>query len=174
MNIKGDSTITEIIVTANTKSLEKNTDLNNCLQLIKETDKKLAILTSCTTMDDNQNSFLKSVRSDCVIDLDIRIPLNLNLIIFDGAGNIKIDNLKGSLFIDDASGNITISNIIGNVEVKDKSGNIDVLNVNGGVKIEDSISGNINLTNIDMNVEITKTGSGDIKTENIKGNVIRN
>lgn len=101
------------------------------------------------------------------VDLDIRVPEHLDVVVDDGSGDITIQNLKGNLELDDGSGNLQIYNIGGSVHVDDGSGELVVDNVGSKLTIDDG-SGEITIKNISGNVMIDD-GSGEISATDIEG-----
>ncbi len=98
------------------------------------------------------------------INLQIKIPENLNLIIDDGSGSMQISGLKGTLQIDDESGPIAIRRIQNKVSIKDGSGSLFLESVAGDIEIKDK-AGPIELRRIQGDVLI-EDGSGDIEVVN--------
>lgn len=102
----------------------------------------------------------------CYIDLNIRVPKDVFLIVDDNSGDVFIQNLQNNLLVDDGAGDIRISDINGDVEIDDNSGNIIVKNVSGSLEIQDN-SGDIHLSNISYGV----TNQGEIKIVDYSGDI---
>jgi DUF4097 and DUF4098 domain-containing protein YvlB len=119
------------------------------------------------------------------VDLDVRIPHGLALVVDDGSGSMKIidvmsdvsiDDGSGSLsvegadnvVIDDGSGSVTVIDVTGDVEIEDGSGSITVERVGGSVRIDDG-SGSINVDDVEHDLIIIDDGSGGLKASNIRG-----
>ncbi len=103
------------------------------------------------------------------IDLTIRVPAHLKLMVDDGSGDIEISQMNGELNIKDGSGGISVKYINNNINIKDNSGGIDIQFVNGSVDIDDG-SGEISVSNIEGELSI-EDGSGAIYAKNVTGNV---
>jgi len=119
---------------------------------------------------ENNFSGIFSGLTSARIDLEIRIPHNLNLDINDGSGGIVILNTKGKLKIEDGSGSIRISNNRGDVYIEDGSGSLEAEKIKGNVEIEDG-SGSITLGNIAGDVQIND-GSGEMSVKKVTGKVV--
>ncbi len=120
------------------------------------------------------------------INLQIRVPAHLNLLVDDGSGSLQVSDLTGSLEIDDESGSMKVHNIkntvtikdgsgsvlleaiTGDVQINDKAGSIELRTVQGDVLIEDG-SGSIYITNMMGNLSVND-GSGDVQVKGLKGN----
>jgi DUF4097 and DUF4098 domain-containing protein YvlB len=123
------------------------------------------------------------------VDLDVRVPHGLALVVDDGSGSIKIvdmvadievDDGSGSLSIsgaanvaiDDGSGSITVIGATGDVDIEDGSGSITVEQVGGSVRIDDG-SGSIDVDDVEHDLIIIDDGSGGLNASNVRG-VIHN
>lgn len=123
------------------------------------------------------------------MDLEIRVPGDLDLDIEDGSGNVTLRDLggdvrledgsgnvtavdlRGDFDLDDGSGNIDVSGVAGEVRVVDGSGNIDIRDA-GSVLIDDDGSGNITVADVDGDVTVGDDGSGNITVEDIGGDLV--
>lgn len=101
------------------------------------------------------------------IDLDVRMPAQLALVIDDGSGPIVVDNISSTVRIDDGSGPIELGNS-GDVDIDDGSGSITIENT-GAVKIDDG-SGSIRVVGAAGDVYV-KDGSGTIEIRGVDGSV---
>jgi hypothetical protein len=104
---------------------------------------------------------------DAAIDLDIRMPAQLALVIDDGSGPIAVDNVSSSVRIDDGSGSIELGNS-GDVDIDDGSGSIRLENT-GAVTIDDG-SGSITIVRAAGDVYV-EDGSGTIEIMGVQGSV---
>ena len=122
------------------------------------------------------------------MDIDLRIPFDLQTKvkdssgdifihgvsvsrIDDSSGHIRIDQNKTSLEIRDSSGNMKIRDLLGDLEIVDSSGDIEVRNVTGSVRIPRDSSGDIDIETVTGEVIIERDGSGDIKIQDVQSNV---
>ena len=122
------------------------------------------------------------------VDLDVRVPEGLALVVDDSSGSLQISDVKAdveiddgsgsmrisgvaSVVIDDGSGSITVTDASGDVEIEDGSGSITVRTVGGGVRIDDG-SGGIDVTDVELDVVIVDDGSGSLDIDNVRGDVI--
>ena len=104
---------------------------------------------------------------DAAIDLEVRMPAQLALVIDDGSGSIAVDNVSSTVRIDDGSGPIQLRNS-GDVDIDDGSGSIRLENT-GAVKIDDG-SGSITIVGAAGNVYV-EDGSGTIEIRRVQGSV---
>ncbi|MGI2260943.1 DUF4097 family beta strand repeat-containing protein [Shewanella sp. GXUN23E] len=102
------------------------------------------------------------------IDLTVEVPVNLNLKVSDGSGDIVISGGQ-NINIDDGSGDIHITNSHGELEISDGSGAINILHHTGRISIDDG-SGEIRVASVNGDLYI-KDGSGSINTTDVSGNV---
>ena len=122
------------------------------------------------------------------IDLVVRVPSTLGLIVDDGSGSIVIDGVLGRVSIDDGSGSIRLQNV-GSVAIDDGSGGIDIADVTGDVSIDDGSgslairavggsvtisdgSGGINVDGVTGDLVIENSGSGSLRINGVQGRVI--
>lgn len=122
------------------------------------------------------------------VDLDVRMPRGIALVVDDGSGSMKIydvasdvniDDGSGSIhvegaqsvLIDDGSGSITVIRVAGDVEIEDGSGSITVKHVGGGVTIDDG-SGGIDVVDVELDLVIVDDGSGGLNASDVRGDVI--
>ena len=103
------------------------------------------------------------------IDLDIRVPAGIGLIVDDGSGGIVVDGVKGGASIDDGSGSLRLSNV-GAVMIDDGSGGIDITDVSGDVVIDDG-SGGVKIRSVDGSVKVSD-GSGGITVDGVTGDLV--
>jgi DUF4097 and DUF4098 domain-containing protein YvlB len=119
------------------------------------------------------------------VDLDVRVPHGLALLVDDGSGSISVINVNsdisiddgsgsikiekvGSIVIDDGSGSIKIAGVLGDVSVEDGSGSITVEHVGGSVTIDDG-SGGIDVLDVEHDLIIIDDGSGSVSATDVRG-----
>ena len=103
------------------------------------------------------------------IDLDVRVPARVALVVEDGSGFIDIANIQGAVDIDDGSGSIDIRNV-GSVDIDDGSGSINVETVAADVMVDDG-SGQIDIAAVGGTVTIDD-GSGSIRVRDVSGDLV--
>lgn len=125
--------------------------------------------------------------SEAAVDLDVRMPARLALVIDDGSGPITVDAVSGTVRIDDGSGSIRVENAgamkiedgsgsitivgaSGDVYVEDGSGSIDIRGVRGSVTVDDG-SGDIEIDDVERDLVIEEEGSGSLRYTNVRGSV---
>ena len=101
------------------------------------------------------------------INLELKVPKRLNVMIDDDSGSIVVQHLHGELTIDDQSGSVLVDNINNNVSIDNASGSLVISDVTGDLVIEDG-SGTIEIKNIGGDVEI-EDRSGNINAAFIGG-----
>lgn len=101
------------------------------------------------------------------IDLTVKVPTDLNLIIEDGSGSITISKVKSISKLDDGSGSIQISEIDGNVNIEDGSGSLVIKDIKGNVDIDDG-SGSITAEKIGGYLKV-EDGSGSMGITDVGG-----
>jgi len=122
------------------------------------------------------------------VNLEIRIPEEMHLIVDDGSGSIDIEGVRGDIVLDDGSGSIALADVGGQIEIDDGSGSItadrvggDILvndgsgsitirGVTGSVTVDDG-SGSINIRDVEKDLIIIDDGSGGLDFANIAGRV---
>ncbi|MDH3612553.1 MAG: DUF4097 domain-containing protein [Gammaproteobacteria bacterium] len=121
------------------------------------------------------------------VDLEIRVPHSLALVIDDASGSLQVMNVDadvtiedgsgsikveqvGSVVIDDGSGSIEVTGVRGDVSIEDGSGSITVRKVGGSVIIDDG-SGGINVDDVEHDLTIVDDGSGSLDATDIRGTI---
>lgn len=157
LKIKGDNSVTSITVDAVIGS-EDGKDYE--FTLTKRGNTAVLIAKTDGGMFDNSHAYL---------DLVVRVPINMNLDVNDGSGDMMIDNLAGDVSVNDGSGSMHVSHVGGALEINDGSGDITLKNVGKSVTINDG-SGSIDLIKVGGFVEIND-GSGNVDAFHISGDV---
>ncbi|MCH8098803.1 MAG: hypothetical protein IIB74_00050 [Proteobacteria bacterium] len=116
-----------------------------------------------------EHGFLNFGSDDGRIDIEVKVPQGIAVIIDDGSGSIDVVDLMADISIDDGSGSIDVSNVA-HVKIDDGSGSIDVSHVSGDVSIIDG-SGSINVRGVQGSVTIDD-GSGSIKISDVEEDLI--
>jgi hypothetical protein len=123
-----------------------------------------------------------------LVQLEVRVPQELDLKVDDGSGSIVVENVAGNIELEDGSGSISMMNVGGNVEIDDGSGSITVEGVRGDLIIGDGSgsikvrevagsvtvddgSGSINVSDVEQDLIIEDDGSGSLDFSNIGGRV---
>jgi hypothetical protein len=173
LRVKGVEGLKQIEVNATlvTKGIDDD-DLeefkNKYVKLKLEQDGKKARLISEIKSGFSVSSLFK--RKEARINLDVRIPKNLDLEIDDGSGSIEVSGVNGNVEVDDGSGSIEIANIKGWVNIDDGSGSTIVENIGGKVKVNDG-SGTIKITDVGGDVDVDDS-SGTVSIYDIQGSVV--
>jgi len=141
---------------------------NKYVNLKLEQDGKKARLISEIESGFSVSSLFK--HNEARIDLDVRIPKNLDIEIDDGSGSIEVSGVDGSIEMDDGSGSIEIADIKGWVKIDDGSGSIDLENIGGKVTVNDG-SGAVKITNVGDDVDV-EDSSGTVSIYNVKGSAV--
>ena len=141
---------------------------NKYVKLKLEQDGKKARLISEIKSGFSVSSLFK--RKEACINLDVRVPKNLDLEIDDGSGSIEVSGINGNVEVDDGSGSIEIANIKGWVKIDDGSGSTTLENIGGKVNVNDG-SGTIKITGVGGDVDVDDS-SGTLSIYDIKGSVV--
>jgi hypothetical protein len=104
------------------------------------------------------------------LDLTIRVPDNVPLVVTDSSGDTEITRVA-SLAITDSSGDLRIREVPGNVKVRDSSGEISLRNIGGDLELQDS-SGDVRVSDVSGQVEVAVDSSGDLDIERVKRDVV--
>jgi hypothetical protein len=87
-------------------------------------------------------------RDDALLELEIEVPPDFDIDIYDQAGHIDVENVY-SVWLDDGSGDIDVFDIFGDVIVfEDGSGDIFAEDVGGDFIVERDGSGSIDYRNV--------------------------
>jgi DUF4097 and DUF4098 domain-containing protein YvlB len=116
-----------------------------------------------------EHGFMGFGSDDGRIDIEVKVPQGIAVIIDDGSGSIDVADLLADISIDDGSGSIDVSNVA-HVKIDDGSGSIDVSRVSGDVSIVDG-SGSINVRGVQGSVRIDD-GSGSIRVGDVEKDLI--
>ena len=116
-----------------------------------------------------EHGFLNFGSDEGRMDIEVKVPQGIAVIIDDGSGSIDVVDLMADISIDDGSGSIDVSNVA-HVKIDDGSGSIDVSHVSGDVSIIDG-SGSINVRGVQGSVTIDD-GSGSIKISDVEEDLI--
>ncbi len=119
------------------------------------------------------------------VNLEVRVPESLALVIEDGSGSIRIADMispvkvddssgsidvfgSGDLDIEDGSGSIDVEGVAGDLRIDDGSGSTNVRDVTGSVYIDDG-SGSIRVRHVERDLIVTNAGSGSLSYANVGG-----
>ena len=122
------------------------------------------------------------------IHLEVQVPMELDLAVEDGTGDVTIEGVRGDLYLDDGTGYISLLNVGGDVEISDGTGSIDVEGVGGDISIDDGTgeidvrnvagsvviddgAGDISIADVDQDLTIVDGGAGRFSHSNVKGRV---
>ncbi len=135
---------------------------------------------------DNNNVEISSSSNYYIDELNITVPVQINLEISTTAGDIKTKgDINGKVHIKTSGGDIKIDNIDGDAELKTDGGDIRTGKINGNAQVKSSggdlkigsvtgiaeiktSGGSISVGDIGKNAEI-KTAGGNVLSKNIGG-----
>ena len=100
--------------------------------------------------------------------LDIAMPDSLPLGVDDGTGSIEIVGVAAAA-VRDGAGSLRVEQVRGDVRVADGSGGIDICGVGGSVVVESDGSGGIDIRDVRRDVLIEQDGSGSIEVSDVGG-----
>lgn len=104
------------------------------------------------------------------VNLEIRMPEGMHLIVDDGSGSIDVEGVHGDVVVDDGSGSISLADVGGEVEIDDGSGTIIVRDVGGDLSVTDG-SGSITIRGVSGSVTVDD-GSGGIDVQDVEKDLI--
>ncbi len=94
------------------------------------------------------------------VNLTVRVPEVYNVNFENGAGNVEVTNVGGSVEGSTGAGNVIVDDITGDVKISTGAGNIDVSGDVGSASVETG-AGNIDLYGLEGAVRAV-TGAGNI------------
>jgi DUF4097 and DUF4098 domain-containing protein YvlB len=134
------------------------------------------------------NSFSLFGSTYAYLDVEIRVPASLAVVVDSGSGDVDARGL-GSLDYDGGSGDLTVENIAGDLTIEVGSGDVvgsdigrltvtsagsgDIVlrDVRGDVEVGGIGSGDLNLRKVGGSVHIGRVGSGDVDVHEVSGDV---
>ena len=168
-NEKSDFIIVEADICVESDSEEEfHSFLKKSLKLsLKEKNGKAVLKSGFDGYDSFFSLFDNSFNAR--IDLTIKVPEKIKLMIDEGSGSTEIKNLKNDIFIDDGSGSLIITNIKGNINIDDGSGDAILNEISGNVIIDDG-SGSITINKINGSV-VLDDGAGEAEISDVTGDI---
>jgi hypothetical protein len=91
-----------------------------------------------------------------------------NLNIYDGAGEIKLEDIAGNIYVQDGQGELLIEKVVGDIGINDGIGSIVVKNVDGHVDIHDG-NGGVAAANVTRGVTINDGRAGQLAMALVEG-----
>lgn len=118
-----------------------------------------------------QSFFLSELidRSEKKIHLQLSIPPAIEIRVWDGEGDLYLQNIQNDVSIQDESGDIVIEDAIGNIDIHDGRGLIVGSRITGSITITD-LTGDIEISHIDGAIDINDE-QGSITIASITGNI---
>lgn len=107
--------------------------------------------------------------SHAYMDLRVRMPDAIRLVLRDSSGELRVEGLRAGLDLTDSSGDIELHDIGGGVEVADSSGDIDARTIEGDFTVRSDSSGDIDIAGVEGNVRVRDDSSGDIDIRDVTG-----
>jgi Putative adhesin len=90
--------------------------------------------------------------------------------IVDGAGELTVHDVSGSLDVDNGSGDIHIARMTGSLRLDNRSGDILISDVKGNVLITRDGSGDITVLRTGADLSILQDSAGEITVDSVGGN----
>jgi hypothetical protein len=106
-------------------------------------------------------------------DITIMVPDGATLNVKNGVGEIKAENVDGSIVLDSSSGQITANKISGDLLADTGSGHVSVSYFNGDKLSIDTGSGHVELKECEANSIDVDTGSGHVDIEEARSDSLR-
>ena len=101
------------------------------------------------------------------VQLDIRVPAELDLEIDIDEGELSVSRLSGSCTLLSGRGDCVLEGITGNVDIVDESGDLRLSGINGEILVEDG-SGDVEIDSSGGSLRLVDT-SGDVEIRNFSG-----
>lgn len=103
------------------------------------------------------------------LKFEIAVPLDYNVKVSTGGGNVTLTSLNGTVEISTMGGNVSLGNITGDIDISTAGGNISVDQNTGKLKVS-TAGGNIKAEKFDGNVDASTAG-GNIHLSGSNGKV---
>lgn len=104
------------------------------------------------------------------IDLAVEIPRELDLVVIDGEGVLKISGLHSDVEVTDGSGKLFVKDIRGDVTIIDVDGSMEISRITGDVQIQDR-TGSVSADRIDGTIFLDKR-SGRVTIDGLSGDLV--
>ena len=110
-----------------------------------------------------------TVGQDYVMDLTVKVPPNLHVVVRDGSGNVEIQGITGGIDVHSRSGGVDIHDISGGVKVNSGGDRCQIENCSGSISAVDG-PGALLISECTGDVQVRDTG-GRLFIAYITGNV---
>jgi hypothetical protein len=107
--------------------------------------------------------------SHAYMDLRVRMPDGIRLVLRDSSGDLRVEGLRAGLDLTDSSGDIELHDIGGGIEVADSSGDIDARKIVGDFMVRSDSSGDIDIAGVEGSVRVRDDSSGDVDIRDVTG-----
>ena len=104
-----------------------------------------------------------------ITTIDLHIPINTNIKGSIKNGDLKINEIRGSVELKAESVDTELSNLLGNIVFNSKAGDLYLNKTNGNIELN-VISGDIEIIQSEANI-FTNSDNGITKLKNIKGKI---
>lgn len=104
------------------------------------------------------------------IDLAVEMPRELDLVVIDGKGMLKISGLHSDVEVTDGSGKLFVKNINGDVIIIDEAGSMEISQITGDVQIQDR-TGSVSAKKIEGTIFLDKR-SGQVIIDGLSGDLV--
>ncbi|HPN79825.1 DUF4097 family beta strand repeat-containing protein [Dokdonella sp.] len=121
------------------------------------------------TEQKGSNSFSLFGSNYAYLDLEIRVPADLAVVVDSGSGDVDARDLA-SLDYEAGSGDLNVENIAQELAVEVGSGDVEGSDI-GRLRVDSVSSGDLNLRKIRGDAEVGRVGSGDLTLREVTGNV---
>lgn len=106
---------------------------------------------------------------DLDLKFEITVPLDYNVKVTTGGGNVSLTSLNGDVNVNTMGGNVSLGNIKGDIDISTAGGNISVEQNTGKLKLS-TAGGNIKAEKFDGTVDASTAG-GNINLTGSNGKV---
>ncbi len=152
----------EVIRTLQTERREEAERLLKGHQLVFRQEDE-AIYIKSQLAEDGSWRFWKRKRIRIKVTIRIRVPRRFNVTFTNGAGNVELSELDGTIEGETGAGNVTLRHLRGMVQINTGAGNVEVTELAGRLEVKTG-AGNITIKGLRGSAEV-KTGAGNITAE---------
>ncbi len=104
------------------------------------------------------------------VDLVVRVPPEIQVVVHDGNGDLSIRGLRGGVEVVHADGQVLVQDVGGGVTLTTRGAMSRVSEVSGAVQIVDG-PGQLHIANVSGSVDV-RGGGGMLDVRNVDGNVV--
>ena len=104
------------------------------------------------------------------LDMIVEVPRGMEADVTDGGGDVDVQGVS-ALRITDGAGELRVADVRGPVRVTDGSGDVELTGVHGDLWVEDG-SGDVSMRDVDGAVVVNADGSGELLAAGVRGDLL--